>query len=116
MDLIVMVAMVRTQAGGMGKEDYECMGVMSLSKEINTEAVVLHLSLRPFGLASSNLKDNDLACLQLLDSTKSTLPIKWDQISKSLLPEARSLALKQKSEKKIDESETLACLLGYLIS
>lgn len=76
MDLIMMVAMVRAQTGGMGKEDYECMGVMSLSKEINTEAVVLHLSLSPFGLASSNLKDNDLACLQLLDSTKSMLPIK----------------------------------------
>ena len=72
----MMVAMVRAQTGGMGKEDYECMGVMSLSKEINTEAVVLHLSLSPFGLASSNLKDNDLACLQLLDSTKSMLPIK----------------------------------------
>lgn len=55
MDLIVMVAMVRTQTGGMGKEDYECMGIMSLSKEINTEAVVLHLSLSPFGLTSSNL-------------------------------------------------------------
>ena len=60
----------------VGKESYECMGFMSLSKEINTEAVVLCLTLGPLGPASSNLKDNNLACLQLLDSTNSVLPIK----------------------------------------
>lgn len=62
--------------GGVWKEDYECMGFMSLSKEINTEAVALCLTLGPLGPASSNLKDNNLACLQLLDSTDSVLPIK----------------------------------------
>lgn len=61
---------------GMGKEDYECMGFMSLSKEINTVAVALCLTLGRLGPASSNLKDNNLACLQLLDSTNSVLPIK----------------------------------------
>lgn len=89
---------------------------MSSSKEINIEAVALSLTLGPLSPASSNLKDNNLACLQLLDSTTSVLPIKWDQISKSLLSEARSLALKQKGEKKIDEPEILACLRGSPIS
>lgn len=55
----------------------------------------------PLGLTSSNRKDNNLACLQLLDSTNSMLTIKWDQLSKSLLSEARSLALKRVKRKSM---------------
>lgn len=62
--------------GRVEKEDYRCVNSMSISKDIKTEVVVLHLSLSPLGHTSSNLKDNDLACLQLLGSTEFVLPIK----------------------------------------
>ena len=48
---------------GVGKEDYECMGFMSLSKDMNMQAVAIRLSLGFHNQASSHLKDMNLACL-----------------------------------------------------
>lgn len=54
-DLTVMARWRGFVVEGIQKEDYECMGIMSLSKEINTEAVALCLSLGPLGHVSLHL-------------------------------------------------------------
>lgn len=62
--------------GRVEKKDDKCVNSMSVSKDIKTEVVVLHLSLSSLGHTSSNLKDNDLACLQLFGNAEFVLPIK----------------------------------------